>query len=66
MLLGIAFELSLLCILIYVPFLNGVFNTAPIGLHEWGFLFIWPVLVLLVDELRKTILRRKNKIKKII
>jgi len=61
-LLGIAFELSLLCILIYVPFLNGVFNTAPIGLHEWGFLFIWPVLVLLVDELRKTILRRKNKV----
>jgi P-type Ca2+ transporter type 2C len=58
-LLGIAFEITLLCILAYVPFLNGVFNTAPIGLREWGFLLIWPVIVLLLDEIRKAILRKK-------
>ncbi len=58
-LLGIAFEITLLCVLFYVPFLNGVFNTAPIGLREWGFLLIWPVIVLLLDEIRKAILRKK-------
>lgn len=63
-LLGIAFEISLLCILIYVPFLNGVFNTAPIGLHQWAFLLIWPVIVVLLDEIRKAILRKNyNRIK---
>jgi potassium/sodium efflux P-type ATPase len=57
-LLGIAFEITLLCILIYVPFLNGIFNTAPIGFREWAFLLIWPLVVVLLDEVRKAILRR--------
>lgn len=55
---GIAFEITLLCILIYVPFLNGVFNTAPIGLHQWAFLLVWPVFVILLDEIRKAIVRK--------
>jgi magnesium-transporting ATPase (P-type) len=57
-LLGIACEITLLCILIYVPFLHEVFNTAPIGISQWGFLFIWPVIVVLLDEIRKAILRK--------
>ena len=57
-LLGIACEITLLCILIYVPFLHEVFNTAPIGLSQWGFLFIWPIIVVLLDEIRKVILRK--------
>lgn len=60
-LIGIAVELSLLCLLIYAPFLHGLFNTAPIGLREWRFLLWIPPTVLLADELRKALLRRYRK-----
>lgn len=58
---GIAVELILLAILIYVPFLQPVFNTAPIGPREWAFLFAWTPVIFLLDELRKAILRRRDR-----
>ena len=54
---GIAVELTLLGILIYVPFMQPVFNTGPIGLREWVYLFAWTPVIFLLDELRKAILR---------
>ncbi len=57
---GVAVELSLLCLLVYSPFLQTLFNTAPIGLREWGFLMLIPGAVLLLDETRKWILRRSS------
>lgn len=54
---GIAVELTLLGILIYVPFMQPIFNTAPIGFHEWIYLFAWAPVIFLLDELRKAILR---------
>jgi magnesium-transporting ATPase (P-type) len=60
-LVGIAFELALLGLLIYVPFLHGVFNTAPLGLREWVFVFAWTPVIFLADELRKAILRWREK-----
>jgi magnesium-transporting ATPase (P-type) len=57
-LVGIAFELSLLCLLIYVPFFNGIFNTSPIGIKEWAFLIIWAPMIILLDEIRKSFLRK--------
>jgi magnesium-transporting ATPase (P-type) len=56
-LLGIAVELTLLNLLIHVPFLQGIFNTAPIGLREWAFVFAWTPVIFLADELRKALLR---------
>ena len=59
---GIAVELTLLGILIYTPFLQPIFNTAPIGLREWAYLFAWTPVIFLLDELRKVILRwRKSR-----
>lgn len=58
-LFGIAFEICLLALLIYVPFLQGLFNTAPLGLQEWIFLVCIPIPLVLVEELRKKIFRRK-------
>jgi len=60
-LVGIAVELTLLCTLIYVPFLHGVFNTAPMGLREWAYLFAWTPVIFLLDELRKAILRWRER-----
>jgi magnesium-transporting ATPase (P-type) len=62
-LVGIAVELTLLCILIYAPFLHNLFNTAPIGMREWGFLFLWAPFVFLIDELRKLFLRKRDKMR---
>jgi magnesium-transporting ATPase (P-type) len=57
---GIAVELTLLGILVYTPFLHSIFNTAPIGLREWIYLFAWTPVIFLLDELRKVILRRRE------
>jgi len=54
---GIAVELTLLGILIYTPFLHSIFNTAPIGLREWSYVFAWTPVIFLLDEFRKAILR---------
>ncbi|HWQ89310.1 MAG TPA: cation-transporting P-type ATPase [Desulfitobacteriaceae bacterium] len=61
-LLGIAVELALLCLLTYTPFLHNLFNTAPLGLREWLFLAIWAPIIFLADELRKKFLRKKEQL----
>ncbi len=58
--LGIIFEILLFCALTYLPFLHQLFNTAPLGLPHWIFLILCPVPMVLLDELRKARLRRKN------
>jgi magnesium-transporting ATPase (P-type) len=58
-LVGIAVELTLLSLLMYLPFLHDLFNTAPLGLREWGFLLIWPFVIFLIDESRKAIIRMR-------
>jgi potassium/sodium efflux P-type ATPase len=59
-LLGVAVELILLLALTYLPFLHGLFNTAPLGLSEWLFIFVWTPVIFLADEARKSWLRRKK------
>lgn len=60
-LIGITVELTLLGLLTYAPFLHGIFNTAPLGIRDWIFVFAWTPVIFLVDELRKAILRRREK-----
>jgi P-type Ca2+ transporter type 2C len=60
-LLGVAVELTLLCLLMYVPFLQETFNTAPIDLLGWVFVFAWTPVIFLADELRKAILRYRER-----
>jgi magnesium-transporting ATPase (P-type) len=60
-LLGIAVELTLLAILIYTPFLQPIFNTASIGPTDWIYLFAWTPVIFLLDELRKLILRWRER-----
>jgi magnesium-transporting ATPase (P-type) len=60
-LFGIAFEISLLSAIIYVPFLQGIFSTAPLGLKDWALLITLPVPILLFEEARKFFVRKHNK-----
>jgi magnesium-transporting ATPase (P-type) len=57
---GIAFELAFLAALVYVPFLQGVCDTAGLGLPEIGLLATFPVIVWGADELRRARLRRRG------
>jgi len=41
-----------------VPFMQGIFQTAAIGIKEWAFLIISPVPIVLIDEIRKAIYRK--------
>ncbi len=58
---GILCEVALLCLLMYVPALHTFFNTAPLGLREWAFLVAWPPVIILIDELRKACIRKREK-----
>ena len=58
---GIATELILVNLLIYVPFLNKVVGTAPFDPKNWLFLLAWTPSLLLVDEVRKALLRRRER-----
>jgi len=61
---GIAFEILLISAIIYIPFLQSIFQTAPIGIKDWVFLVIIPVPMLLFEEIRKAIIRRFGKMNK--
>lgn len=56
---GILVELVLLAVLIYTPFLQPIFNTAPIYIREWVYLFAWTPVIFFLDELRKAIIRMR-------
>jgi Ca2+-transporting ATPase len=56
---GIATELALLALLLYVPVLQRLFDTAPLPLQNWLLLFAWTPLLLIADEGRKALVRRR-------
>ena len=62
---GIGSALVLIFAVIYVPQLQWVFGTAAFPLSNWMFLFALTPSLLLVDEMRKVIIRRHEKIKTI-
>ena len=57
---GLVIEVLILLAIIYIPFLNGIFNTAPISWVEWLYLICIPFVVFGVEEARKKILRKKR------
>lgn len=57
-LLGIASELLILALIIWNPFANLIFNTAPIDLRYMLLAVPFAVFLLGVDELRKYLLRK--------
>ncbi len=59
--IGIASELVLVFLLTYVPFLQKIFDTAGFPLWQWLFLLAWTPSLLLVDEARKLLARRRER-----
>jgi len=56
--LGIATEVVLLLLIVYVPILQSIFGAAPLGWRDWLFLLAWTPVLLLADEGRKWVVRR--------
>lgn len=55
--LGILVEILILMVLMYVPLMQGVFQTGPLHWQEWVFLACIPIPIFLIEELRKKIVR---------
>jgi len=56
---GIAGELLLTSAIVYLAPLQAVFKTAPLGLIDWMFLFMFAPILLFGEEIRKYFLRRR-------
>ncbi|MDC7952610.1 cation-transporting P-type ATPase [Liquorilactobacillus mali] len=57
---SIIFEIVLFLALTYVPILQGVFGTAPLGYRDWLFLVCIPFPLILIDEIRKWVVRKRS------
>ena len=55
--LGIASQLTILSLIIYVPFLQGFFGTTAIGSMEWAYLALLACVIILAEEARKLLAR---------
>jgi magnesium-transporting ATPase (P-type) len=55
---GIASELALIVLIVYVPLLQQIFGTAAFPLANWLFLFAWTPSLVIVDEMRKALARK--------
>ncbi|MDD1669812.1 MAG: cation-transporting P-type ATPase, partial [Methanomicrobiales archaeon] len=58
---GILSELAIVNILIYTPWLQPLFGTAAFPVGNWLFLFALAPVLLLADEVRKALVRRKER-----
>jgi P-type Ca2+ transporter type 2C len=57
--LAILWEVALLILILYVPFLQRAFGVTPLTLWEWVFLLFWSHTILPVLELGKWLERRR-------
>jgi magnesium-transporting ATPase (P-type) len=57
---GIGFELLLLLLIDYTPWGNALFGTAPLGAEVWLFIVPFGIGMLLLEELRKVMVRRRK------
>jgi magnesium-transporting ATPase (P-type) len=57
---GIVFELVLMLVIVYTGPGNAVFATAPIGYGVWAFVVPLALTMLLLEEARKAIVRRRE------
>jgi P-type Ca2+ transporter type 2C len=59
---GIIAQIGILALLVYVPLLQRVFGTAPLGLMDWAFLVSLALVVVFADEIRKFFVRKFGKL----
>jgi magnesium-transporting ATPase (P-type) len=61
LLAGLALELGLLLLIVYTPWGNALFGTAPLGLDVWLLVLPLAVLMGLLEEARKAFVRWRTR-----
>ncbi len=61
LLLGVATEIGLILLIVYTPWGNRLFGTAPISLDIWLYAIPFALAMLILEELRKVLLRYISK-----
>ncbi|CAB4549707.1 unannotated protein [freshwater metagenome] len=60
LLYALAGVLVMQVMVVQLPFLQGVFETVPLSLQEWGWVIVTPLILLVVEELRKAAWRARQ------
>ncbi|MEW5823193.1 MAG: cation-transporting P-type ATPase [Pseudomonadota bacterium] len=55
---GLLVEIVFILSIVYIPALNGIFTTAPLGWTVWAMILCAPFIVFGVEEARKALVRR--------
>lgn len=61
LLIATSFVLFLQLALIYVPFMQIIFDTVPLSLTQWGLVVVVSAPIILIDETRKWFVRRAER-----
>lgn len=56
--LGMLFEVIVLLSIVYIPYLQSIFNTTALGINEWLYVATFIPIMIFADELRKYVVRR--------
>lgn len=58
--IGIAFEITIMLAIIYIPYLQLIFNTTALGINDWLYVLTFIPIMIFADELRKYFVRRNR------
>jgi magnesium-transporting ATPase (P-type) len=61
LLVGFLTELALIGLMVYAPPLQRVFEEGPLPARYWGWLLLYPPVMLLAEEARKAFVRRRDR-----
>jgi magnesium-transporting ATPase (P-type) len=56
---GIIFEIALMLAILYIPPLQSIFGTTPLGITEWLYVVTFIPVMFFADEIRKYVIRRR-------
>ena len=57
----ILFAMAVLLAIIYLPPFQSIFGTTPLGVWEWLYILSFVPIMFLAEELRKYVVRRRDK-----
>lgn len=57
---GIVFMVAVVLSIVYIPYLQNIFNTTALGINEWLYVVTFIPIMFFADELRKYIVRTRG------
>ncbi|MPM64457.1 Calcium-transporting ATPase 1 [bioreactor metagenome] len=49
--LAVLVSMIMVCSILYIPFLSGVFNTVPLRLFQWGIVLFYSGIIFMINSL---------------